>query len=262
MNILFIGDIIGLGGRNALKAHMRSIVEKEAIEFIIVNGENAAGGFGITEQIARELFDYGVHVITTGNHVWDKKEIIGYVTQNDRLLRPLNYPPGVPGFGSVIYYLKNGVKIGVINLMGRIFMAPVDCPFRTSIPEIERIQNETNVIIVDFHAEATSEKIAYAHYVNGKVSAVCGTHTHVQTADERILSKGTAFITDVGMTGPYDSIIGIKEEQIIERFLTFMPNKYDVAKGRTIFSAVVLDVDHNTGKTYSIKRIMLVSEQK
>lgn len=261
MKVLFIGDLVGQPGRNALTRELRPIVEREEIDFIIVNGENVAGGFGITEKIAKELFEYGVNVITTGNHVWDKKDIVGYISQNDRLLRPANYPPGTPGFGSVIYYSRFGVKVGVVNVSGRIFMAPVDCPFRVGLAEINRLRQETNIIIVDFHGEATSEKVAFANFVNGKVSAVLGTHTHVQTADERIFSKGTAFITDVGMTGPYDSIIGIKIDQIVDKFLTFMPRKYDVAKGREVFCAVIVEIDENTGKALSINRVMNISEQ-
>ncbi|MBF0554640.1 MAG: TIGR00282 family metallophosphoesterase [Nitrospirae bacterium] len=257
MNVLFIGDIIGRPGRVLVRHYLAELVEKEDVSFVIANGENSAGGFGITEKTARELFDCGVHVITTGNHVWDKKEAVSYVSKDDRILRPLNYAPGVPGFGSIVYSLKNGLKAGVVNLTGRVFMAPSDCPFRTVIPAIEEIKKHTNIIIVDMHAEATSEKQALGYYLNGKVSAVIGTHTHVQTADEHILSNQTAYITDVGMTGPAVSVIGVNVAQIIEKFLTQIPVKYEVAAGKGIFCAVIIQIDNETGRASAIKRLML-----
>lgn len=256
LRLLFIGDIVGKPGRSAVKTLLPGLIDKLKIDFIIANGENAAGGFGITEKVAKELFQLRINVITTGNHVWDKKEDISYIAKEPLILRPFNYPPGVPGQGSIIYNLE-GLKIGVINLAGRVFMTPVDCPFRTGLSEIERISEETRIIIIDFHAEATSEKIAMGYYLDGKVSAVIGTHTHVQTADERILPKGTAYITDVGMTGPLDSIIGIEVPQIIERFLYQMPKKFEVAKGRTVLSAVLIDINTKTGLSRSIQRIYL-----
>ncbi|WP_420265517.1 TIGR00282 family metallophosphoesterase [Candidatus Magnetominusculus dajiuhuensis] len=257
MNVLFIGDVIGRPGRVLVRHYLPELVEKEDVSFVIANGENSAGGFGITEKTARELFDCGVHVITTGNHVWDKKEAVSYVSKEDRILRPLNYAPGVPGFGSIIYGLKNGLKAGVVNLTGRVFMAPSDCPFRTVIPAIEEIKRHTNIIIVDMHAEATSEKQALGYYLNGKVSAIIGTHTHVQTADEQILSNQTAYITDVGMTGPAVSVIGVNVGQIVEKFLTQIPVKYEVATGKGIFCAVVIQIDNETGRASAIKRLML-----
>ncbi|KWT90930.1 TIGR00282 family metallophosphoesterase [Candidatus Magnetominusculus xianensis] len=257
MNVLFIGDVIGRPGRVLVRHFLPHLVEKEEIAFIIANGENSAGGFGITEKTAGELFDCGVHVITTGNHVWDKKEAVSYVAKEDRILRPMNYAPGVPGFGSIIYSLKNGLKAGVINLTGRVFMAPSDCPFRTVMTAIEEIKRHTNIIIVDMHAEATSEKQAMGYYLNGSVSAVIGTHTHVQTADEQILSNHTAYITDVGMTGPALSVIGVNVGQIIEKFLTQIPVKYQVASGKGIFCAVVIQIDNETGRASAIKRLML-----
>lgn len=256
MKVLFIGDIVGKTGRAAIKSLLPLIVNKYKIDIVIANGENAAGGFGITEKVASELFSYGIHILTSGNHIWDKKESIPYIGKESRIIRPLNYPPGVPGFGSITYTVRDK-KIGIINLSGRVFMANIDCPFRVGLSEIERLKNETNIIIIDFHAEATSEKIAFGYYVDGKVSAVIGTHTHVQTADEKILPGGTAYITDVGMTGPADSVIGIDKEQIIERFLLQMPKKFETAKGVGIFSAVVIEIDEGSGKASAIQRLML-----
>lgn len=258
IRFLFIGDIVGKPGRSALRSILPGLIDKLKIDFIIANAENAAGGFGITQNVAMEIFQQRVHVLTTGNHVWDKKEEIDYIAKEPYILRPFNYPPGVPGQGSIVYEL-NGLNIGVINLAGRVFMTPVDCPFREGLREVERLSSITKIIIIDFHAEATSEKMALGYFFDGKVSAVIGTHTHVQTADERILPKGTAYITDVGMTGPIDSIIGIETQQIIDRFLYQMPRKFEVAKGRTVFSAVVVDVNTKTGLSRSIQRLYLVS---
>ncbi len=257
MRIIFIGDIVGKGGRNAVKALLPSIINKFKLDFVIANGENAAGGFGITEKIANDLFNIGIHVITTGNHVWDKKEFIPQISKIDRIIRPLNYPPGVPGYGSVVIQTSNGKKIAVLNLSGRVFMSNTDCPFRKGLEEIEKLKEQTNIIIVDFHAEATSEKIAFGYYVDGNVSAVIGTHTHVQTADEKILPGGTAYITDVGMTGPVHSIIGIEIDQIIQRFLTNMPMRFEVAKGNCTLSAVILEINEETGKATAIQRLQL-----
>lgn len=257
MKILFIGDIIGKVGRITTKELIPNIVNRYKIDMVIANGENAAGGFGITEEVVSEIFKCGVHVITTGNHVWDKKEFATQILKEDRVLRPLNYPPGVPGYGSVLYSLPNGEKVAVINISGRVFMSTMDCPFRIGNEEVERLANVTKVIIIDFHAEATSEKIAFGYFIDGKVSAVIGTHTHVQTADEKILPKGTAFITDVGMTGPDNSIIGIKKDQVIQRFLTNMPVRLEPAKGDGIFNAVVIEIDESTGKSTAIQRLQL-----
>jgi len=257
MKVLFIGDIVGKLGRNATKTLLPAVVTKYKVDFVIANGENAAGGFGITDKIASEIFSYGVHVITTGNHVWDKKEFFPQISKEDRVLRPLNYPPGVPGYGSLLYALQNGIKVAVINLSGRVFMSNIDCPFRTGKKEVERLRNDTNIIIIDFHAEATSEKIAFGYYMDGKVSAVVGTHTHVQTADEKILPEGTAYITDVGMTGPYESVIGIEKEQIIQRFLTNMPMRFETAKGEGVFSALIAEIDEETGKSNAVQRLQL-----
>jgi len=257
VKLLFIGDIVGKIGRNATKALLPAVADKYKVDFIVANGENAAGGFGITDKIVSELYSYGVHVITTGNHVWDKKEFIPQIAKEDRVLRPLNYPPGVPGFGSVLYRLRNGLKVAVVNLSGRVFMSNIDCPFRIGKTEVERLQAETRVIIIDFHAEATSEKIAFGYFMDGKVSAVIGTHTHVQTADEKIMPAGTAYITDVGMTGPADSVIGIEKEQIIQKFLTNLPTRFETAKGDGVFSAVVIEIDEENGKASAIQRLQL-----
>lgn len=257
MKVLFIGDIVGKPGRTAVKALLPGLVDKCRIDFVIANGENIAGGFGLTEPLVADLFRTGVHVITTGNHVWDKKDFIPYISKDNKVLRPLNYPPGVPGSGSIVLTLPNGLKAAVLNLSGRVFMTGMDCPFRTGRAEIERLLRETKIIIIDFHAEATSEKIAFGYYVDGDVSAVIGTHTHVQTADEKVLSNGTAYITDVGMTGPAYSVIGMDVDQIIQRFLSSMPAKFETAQGAVVLSAVTLDINNQTGKATNIQRLQL-----
>jgi len=231
MNILCIGDIVGRPGRDILEQQISGLKDELKIDFVIVNAENSAGGFGITSRIADQIFKMGCDVITLGDHVWDKKEISQYLMEHENILRPANFPPGTPGNGWAIYTTSCGSKIGVINLLGRVFMRyNVDCPFRTIQNIIEEIQKETKIIFVDFHAEATSEKSAIGIFLDGQVSAVFGTHTHIQTSDERILAKGTAFITDLGMTGPYDSVIGQNKEIILERFLTCIPSKFEVAE--------------------------------
>lgn len=259
MKVLFIGDIVGKNGRQTVKNLLPNLVSRYKLDLVIANGENSAGGFGITEKTAGELFDCGIHIITTGNHVWDKKEAVPYIAKEMRILRPLNYPSEVPGFGSILFTLPNKEKIGIINISGRVFMNTLDCPFRTGKSEVEKLKQETNIIIIDFHAEATSEKIAFGYYMDGKASAVVGTHTHVQTADEKILPGGTAYITDVGMTGPQTSVIGIEKEQILERFLTHMPRKYDVAGGKGLLSAVVIEIDDKSGKAVAIQRLQLTN---
>jgi len=260
MNVLFIGDIVGKTGRRTVKALLPGLIQQYGLDFVIANGENAAGGFGINEMTASELFDSGVNVITTGNHVWDKKDSIPFIAKENRILRPLNYPAGVPGAGSIVLTLPGQEQVAVANVSGRVFMNILDCPFRTSLPEVERLLTITNIIIIDMHAEATSEKTAFGYYMDGKVSAVIGTHTHVQTADEKILPEGTAYITDVGMTGPQESVIGIEKKQIIEKFLNHMPRKYDVAAGPGVLSAVVIEIDKNSGKAISIQRVQLIAE--
>ena len=237
--------------------YWRKSLLSHKIEFTVANGENAAGGMGITPAIAIEILDQGVDVLTSGNHIWAKKEIVPFLDEELRILRPANYPPKVPGRGSGIFHSRNGQKLGVLNLEGRVFMKHLDCPFRVGEKEVELLREETNIILVDFHAEATSEKMAMGWFLDGKVSAVLGTHTHVQTSDERILSEGTAYITDVGMTGPLDSVIGIRKEIALERLLTQIPWKFDVAKEEIELQGVVIDVDSKTGKAEDIKRIRM-----
>ncbi len=257
VKVLFIGDITGEAGREVLSNLLPKVVDRYKIDFTVANGENAAAGFGITPKIAEEFFRLGIHVITTGNHVWDKKEVLGYLSNEQRLLRPANYPEGVEGFGKVVLDIDIGYRVGVLHLMGRVFMTPIDCPFRCAKREIEELKRETNVIIVDFHAEATSEKIAMGWFLDGEVSAVIGTHTHVQTADERILPQGTAYITDVGMTGPIDSVIGINKESIIDKFLTQTPRRFETAKGPALLSYVIIDIDPDSGGARNIQRLQL-----
>ena len=256
MHVLFIGDVVGEPGRRAIKELVPKISKREGIDFVIANGENAAGGSGITPMLADELFQSGVDVITTGDHVWKKKELIERLDSDARILRPANYPKGANGFGStVIESAHTGVQVGVINLLGRVFMQALECPFRVVKEELNKIKNKTNVIIVDIHAEATSEKIALGWYLDGTVSAIFGTHTHVQTADEKILPNGTAFITDVGMTGPFDSVIGRNKEAVLAKFITQMPTKFDTADGDIRLQGAIVDIDEKTGKANSIKRV-------
>jgi 2',3'-cyclic-nucleotide 2'-phosphodiesterase len=259
MRVLFIGDIIGKTGRHALKALLPDLKEKYKTDLIIANGENIAGGFGLTESLVLELLKIGVDIVTTGNHVWDKRDFVHYIAKDNRVLRPLNYPPGVPGCGSIVCNTSGGIKVAVLNLSGRVFMSyNMDCPFRTAARELEALTKETKIVIIDFHAEATSEKVAFGYFVDGKASAVIGTHTHVQTADERILPRGTAFITDVGMTGPVNSVIGIEVNQIVERFLTNMPARFEIAPGETVLSAVIVDISIETGRATDIQRLQIV----
>jgi len=256
LRILFIGDVIGKGGRKAIARLLPRLIGK-GVDFVIANGENAAGGMGITTQIAEVLFELGINVITSGNHIWRKKEIIPYLEQEHRLLRPANYPAGAPGRGSGIYTIADGRKVGVLNLEGRIFMRSLESPFKTAEEHLSFLRRETTVIIIDFHAEATSEKMALGWFLDGEVSAVLGTHTHVQTADERVLPGGTAYITDVGMTGPTDSVIGIKKEIALQRFLTMLPNMFEPAKGGIELQGVILDIDERTGLSMEIQRVKM-----
>lgn len=255
MRILFIGDIVGKAGRHAINEVLKKTVKDYKIEFTIANGENAAGGMGITPPLAVEMLNQGVNVLTSGNHIWAKKEIIPFLDEELRILRPANYPPGVPGRGAGVFNLTNGEKVGVLNLEGRVFMKHLECPFRVGEREVEILSKETNTIIVDFHAEATSEKMAMGWFLDGKVSAVLGTHTHVQTSDERISKEETAYITDVGMTGPLNSVIGIQKQVALDRLLTQIPWKFDVATEEIELQGVVLEVDSKTGKSKSIQRI-------
>ena len=255
MRILFIGDIVGRPGRRALEELLKKVIAEYRIEFTIANGENAAGGMGITPAIAMEILSQEVDVLTSGNHIWAKKEIIPLLNDEKRLLRPANYPAPAPGRGVGTFEANDGTKVAVLNLEGRVFMKNLDCPFRVGEREVEVVRRETNVIIVDFHAEATSEKVALGRFLNGKVSAVLGTHTHVQTSDERILSGGTAYITDVGMTGPLASVIGIREKIALERFLTQIAWKFDVATDEIELQGVVMEINSETGKASDIQRI-------
>jgi metallophosphoesterase (TIGR00282 family) len=231
MRILFIGDIFGRPGREIVRRALPALVERESLDFVIANVENSAAGFGVTGDIANAILSYGVDAMTTGNHVWDKKEVLDYMPRQPKLLRPANFPAGAPGRGSYLGRTRSGEPIGVVNVMGRIFMQPIDDPFAVVLKEIESLRGKARVIVVDMHAEATSEKVAMAWHLDGRATAVFGTHTHVQTADERILPKGTAAMTDVGMTGPHDSIIGVVTEAALGRFLTSMPAKFEPATG-------------------------------
>jgi len=260
VKVFFIGDIVGKPGRQAVKALLPGIVGRHRVDIVIANCENAAGGFGVTRKIVDELYHHEIDVLTSGNHIWDKKETSGFMGDYETLLRPANYPEGTVGNGSVVIDTRLGVSMGVLNLEGRVFMKPLDCPFRVAEREIEGLKDKTNIIIVDMHAEATSEKEAMGWFLDGKVSAVLGTHTHVQTADERVLPDGTAYITDVGMTGPFDSVLGIKKEVALERFWTQLPNRFSMAKGDIRLQGVLIDIDNKTGKSLSIERLSVDME--
>jgi hypothetical protein len=254
MNILMIGDIFGESGRTALARLLPQLKDHHRIDFTVVNIENAAAGFGVTPQIARATLDLGVDVLTSGNHIWDRKEIVEFITRDNLLLRPANFPPGTPGVGSVC--LKVGPhRVAVLNLMGRVFMSPIDCPFQKADELVPELRRETPIILVDMHAEATSESVAMGWYLDGRVSAVVGTHRHVQTADERILPGGTAYITDIGMTGPVDGVIGVDRDLILQRFLTHMPIRFEPARGPAALSGVVVTVDPETGRAADIRRL-------
>ncbi|HWT80460.1 MAG TPA: TIGR00282 family metallophosphoesterase [Candidatus Methylomirabilis sp.] len=255
MRILFIGDIVGQPGRQMVARHLKALVAEHGAEVVLANAENAAGGFGITPSVGEELLGLGIDLLTTGNHVWDKKEAEGYLAKESRILRPANYPEETPGVGVQILR-KNGWMLGVLNLQGRAFLPSIDCPFKAADRELLQLQQVTDSILVDFHAEATAEKQAFARYLDGRVSAVVGTHTHVQTADEQILPGRTAYVTDVGMTGPRNSVIGIKPEEAIQRFITQMPRKFTVPHGPTQLCAVVIDVGED-GRAQRIRRLQV-----
>jgi metallophosphoesterase (TIGR00282 family) len=255
MNILFVGDIVGRPGREMIRVGLRALIDRYSLDLVIANAENAAAGFGVTKDIGDTLLELGVDVMTSGNHIWDKKEVIPYITAEPRLLRPANYPAGVPGRGSYVAQTGDGRAVGVVNVMGRVFMLNIDDPFAVVLREIEAIRHRTHIIFVDFHAEATSEKIAMGWHLDGKVTAVVGTHTHVQTADERILPGGTAYLTDAGMTGPHDSIIGMEKEPSLGRFLNGMPSRFEPATANPRLNGVVISADDKTGKATSITRI-------
>ena len=257
VRILFIGDIVGRPGRDLLKRGLTAVVNHHSIDVVIANAENSAAGFGITREIGDQLLEWGVDVMTSGNHIWDKREALDYIGTEPRLLRPANYPAGAPGNGSYLTRTRHGETIGVINIMGRVFMLNIDDPFVVVLREIDAMRERTRTIFVDFHAEATSEKIAMGWHLDGRVSAVVGTHTHVQTADERILPKGTAYLTDVGMTGPHDSIIGVDIEAALSRFRTAMPAKFETATGNPRLHAVIVETDSQTGRAVDIERLSL-----
>lgn len=249
-----IGDVVGRPGRRAVKDNLAHIRDSFGISFVLANAENVAGGVGVTRETAGELFSYGVDALTSGNHVWDKKESFDFIAEETRLIRPANYPPGVPGIGYNVFQV-GGCKIGVVNLCGRVFMPELDCPFRKAEEILSVLQEVTPIILVDFHAEATSEKAAFGWFLDGRATAIFGTHTHVQTADERILPGGTAYITDVGMTGPRDGVIGFKSGPIVAKYLTQLPKRFEVAAGPYQFDACVVTVDPATGKALDIQRI-------
>jgi len=255
LHLLMIGDIVGRPGRRAVKQNLPEILSTMKVDMVIANGENAAGGNGITREIARELFSCGVDVITMGNHVWNQKEIYTYIDREARIIRPANYPPGTPGSGCGVFTAQNGVRLGVMNMSGRVFMQDLDCPFRKADEMVDRLKEEVGIVFMDFHAEASSEKVAMGWHMDGRASAVCGTHTHVQTADEKVLPGGTAYISDVGMTGPADSVIGVKKDIVIEKFITQMPRRFEVAEGLYQFNAVLVEIDDVSSRALSIRRI-------
>jgi metallophosphoesterase (TIGR00282 family) len=257
MRILFIGDIFGKPGREIVRRAVPALLEQRDIDFVIANVENSAAGFGVTGDIADTILGYGIDVMTSGNHIWDKKEVLEYIPRQPKLLRPANYPAGVPGRGACLGQTRTGEPVGVVNVMGRVFMTAIDDPFAVAAKEIEALRAKTRVIIVDVHAEATSEKIALGWHLDGRATAVLGTHTHVQTADERILPKGTACLTDVGMTGPHDSIIGVTTEAALGRFLTGMPSRFEAAAGVARLNAVIITADPATGRATQIERLNL-----
>jgi hypothetical protein len=257
VRILFIGDIFGKPGRDIAHKAIPLLVARHSLDLVIANVENSAAGFGVTGDIAETILGYGVDVMTTGNHIWDKKEVLDYIPRQPKLLRPANFPAGVPGRGSWIGKTRSGEPIAVINVMGRVFMAPLDDPFAVVLKEIEAARSKARVILVDFHAEATSEKVAMGWHLDGRVTAIFGTHTHVQTADERILPKGTAYLTDVGMTGPHDSIIGVTIEAALGRFVSGMPSRFEAATGPARLNGIIITADPATGRASAIERLNL-----
>ncbi|ACX52570.1 metallophosphoesterase [Ammonifex degensii KC4] len=260
LRLLLIGDIVGRPGRRAVRECLPSLRQKYQLDFVIANGENAAGGNGLTPAVAEELFSCGIDVLTGGNHIWDKKEVFPLLDAEPRIIRPANYPPGAPGVGYGIFSVQEH-KVAVINLCGRVFMPDLDCPFRLAESLVTELRAHTPLIVVDFHAEATSEKIAFGWFLDGRVTAVIGTHTHVQTADERILPGGTAYLTDVGMTGPRDGVIGVKKEIVIEKFLSQLPRRFEVASGPYQFNGCVITVDPSSGKALAIERVQIYEDK-
>jgi metallophosphoesterase (TIGR00282 family) len=262
VKLLFVGDIVGRPGRDLVRRHIRALRASCEADFVIANGENAAGGAGITRENMYEILTAGVDVITTGNHVWDKRETLEFIGGEPRLIRPANYPEGTPGAGACVMAAPNGVRVGVINVMGRVFLSAIDDPFRVAEREIARVKEDgAQVIFIDIHAETTSEKLAFCYYVDGKVSAVIGTHTHVQTADERILAGGTACLTDVGMTGPHDGVIGMDKDAVIARFVTGLPGRFETATGDPRLNAVIITVDERSARATHIARLSHSEEE-
>lgn len=253
-NVLFVADINGKTGRQAAAHMIKPLREQFEIDYVIANVENSAGGFGVTPEMSRKMFSYGINLQTSGNHIWDRVDILDFIVDEPRLLRPVNYPATAPGSGTYVDTIGS-IRIGVINLMGRVYMHNIDCPFQAAQREVQRLREKCHVIFVDFHAEATSEKQAMAYYLDGKVSAVVGTHTHVQTADEQVSARGTAYITDVGMTGPHDSIIGMEKGPSLGRFLTGMPKRFTTASDDVRLSGVVVRMDPESGRAVEIERI-------
>ena len=262
MKLLFIGDIVARTGRELVRRNVKRIVERYEIDLVLANAENAAGGAGITREITTELLKAGIDVLTSGNHIWDKREVLGFIDDEPRLIRPANYPPGTPGSGSCIWRGQDGSVVGVINIMGRVFMAPLDDPFAVVKQHIARVRNEgARIIFVDFHAEATSEKLAMGWYLDGEVTALVGTHTHVQTADARVLPGGTAYLTDVGMTGPHDGVIGMERTGAVTRFVTGLPARFDAATGDPRLHAVIITANPLSGRATAIDRLALGAEE-
>jgi metallophosphoesterase (TIGR00282 family) len=260
MRIAFFGDVVGKSGRRGVVRSLATLRSSQEIDFVVANCENSAGGIGVDPGSARELLAAGVDVLTSGNHVWAKREIVDFITDSDVLLRPANFSPANPGWGYTIKTTRRGPRIAVVNLIGRVFMSTYDCPFRSVDAVLESIGARVQIVLVDMHAEATSEKVAMGWYLDGRVSAVIGSHTHVQTADERLLPQGTAYLTDAGMCGPRDSVIGVKREQVLRRFLTQMPGRFEVADGPVIVQGALIDVDEVTGRATDIRRFQDVIE--
>ena len=257
MNILFVADIFAQPGRRVASTLIPELVQQREISLVIANGENAAGGFGLTDRIASKIHSYGADIITSGNHIWDRREFIPYLDQSDRVLRPFNYPNDAPGIGAAVVAARNGTPVAVLCLQGRTGMPTIDCPFRTGRAEVERLRAETPLVFVDFHAEATAEKMAMGFHLDGLATAVIGTHTHVQTADERILPKGTAYLTDAGMTGARESVIGVRPEMAIQRFLTQVPTRFKPADGKAVLCGALVEADEISGRATRIERLQL-----
>lgn len=256
MRIAMVGDVIGRPGRAAFAKYTAQLRKEKKVDIVVVNGENSAGGKGITRKALDELLHAGADVVTSGNHIWDKKDVLEFIDQEPFLIRPANYPEGAPGKGWCIYPWR-AKNIGVMNLSGRAFMPPMDCPFQKVEDILREMKDKCDILLLDFHAETTSEKMAMGWYLDGRVNAVVGTHTHIQTADERVLPNGTAYITDLGMVGPWDSVLGVKNDIILQKFTTGMPVRFELAGGPNVYSAVILDIDESTNKTTGIDRIMI-----